>query len=148
MAKIDFLMKWPPWPSASATHRRMRPMMLVQHSSEKYIAIHMLRSVLIWCVRITYMLCNNYTTYQCCQVHVICCLTIFKIVRQHMTLLFKDYDTEIYCVRNLICCVKLDNIWIAMHFSDDPFRRHLTVFVDDTLNLCVSLCCMLANCFA
>jgi len=28
-------------------------------------------------------------------------------------MLFKDYNTVICCVRNLICCVKLDNICIA-----------------------------------
>ena len=33
-------------------------------------------------------------------------------------MLSKDCNTMIWCVRNLICCVKLDNIWIAMYFSD------------------------------
>jgi len=33
--------------------------------------------------------------------------------------LFKDYNTMMCCVRNLICCVILDNIWIATCFSDD-----------------------------
>jgi len=32
--------------------------------------------------------------------------------------LSKECNTMICCVRNLICCAKLDNIWIAMYFSD------------------------------
>jgi len=33
-------------------------------------------------------------------------------------MLFKDYKTVICRVRNLMCCVKLDNMCIAMYFSD------------------------------
>jgi len=33
-------------------------------------------------------------------------------------MLFKDYKIVICCVRNLICCLTLDNICIATYFSD------------------------------
>jgi len=46
----------------------------------------MFRSVLVCRGRITYMLCNNYTTYQCCQIHVICCLFFFICCPRIVTL--------------------------------------------------------------
>jgi len=42
-------------------------------------------------------------------------------------MLSKECITMICCVRNLICCAKLDNIWIAMYFSDG-------------VNVCLLLC--------
>jgi len=34
-------------------------------------------------------------------------------------MLLIDHNTVMCCVRNVICCVKLDNIWTAMFFSDE-----------------------------
>jgi len=42
------------------------------------------------------------------------CHTLSKFFHK----LSKEWNTMICCVRNLICCAQLDNIWIAMYFSD------------------------------
>jgi len=34
-------------------------------------------------------------------------------------IMLKNYNTVICCVRNLICCVKLDDICFAMYLSNE-----------------------------
>ena len=52
------------------------------------------------------MLYNNYTTYQCCQIHVICCLTIFICCTRIITLNMLCKKLDMLCkIRQHINCI-------------------------------------------